>query len=364
MCRLPPSRCKRKIKIILLIGTVLLEIYDVIVDSMEAGDYLGGKALHLSKPQPAAVIAFIVIACLGALFSFVKIIFIVAYYWKITQRENAERNFEYYLDESQTNPEYKEEIERHFAVINLAIKSLTLILEDIAQAALPYWFVTRCSVDFDILKICFICVSPFLNFAYFTFIVVRFVWNYNGKHESKLRVFLVFLLIINIAPFAFGVLSSKVAFDRTHLIGDVPKIVLVQQKRVNQTKFGPESNVGILKEKSLYAVWRIIERADSHCANISLKCKNGSFFDNKIFDGCLQVRFILCYDSVLLNIVYRIQICKEYPPNCYNVPINKAGLSLRYTSDFCGENEANPEWRDVGSIYPFLNKNTDKGIVE
>ena len=74
MCRILPSRCKRKIKIILLIGiTVLLEIYDVIVDSMEAGDYLGGKALHLSKPQPAAAIAFIVLACLGALFSFVKI---------------------------------------------------------------------------------------------------------------------------------------------------------------------------------------------------------------------------------------------------------------------------------------------------
>lgn len=70
--------------------------------------------------------------------------------------------------------------------------------------------------------------------------------------------------------------SSKVAFDRTHLIGNVAKILLVQQEGVNRTVFGPENKPGILEKRGLYAVCRTIERADSQCANISLKCKDGS----------------------------------------------------------------------------------------
>ena len=346
------SRCAGKIKPIFLVATVLMEIYDVIIDIMEAYDYQAGKLLHLSKPRPQAAKAFIVLASIGAIFSLVKIIFVIIYHWKVKHAAKVEWHSEHFQEELCTDTESKEELERHFANINLAIKSLTLIFEDVAQAVLPYWFITRCSVDFDsIVKICFICVCPILNFAYFTFIAVRIVWRYKGKHKSKLRVFLVFLLAINVIPFAFGVLSSKVAFDRTHLIGDVPKIVLVQQK-VNGTAFGAENNPEVLKEKNLYAVWRIIERADSHCANISFKCKNGSFFANKIFNGCSEVRFILCYKSALLNIVYKIQICQGYPTNCTDVKINKTGLYLRYTSDFCGENKANQEeWGDVASIY-------------
>ena len=348
-CRLL-SRCVGKIKPVLLVITVLMEIYDVIIDSMEANDYQAGKTLHLSKPEPKAAKAFITLASIGAIFSLVKIIFVIIYYWKLRHTTTMEWNSEH-QEEPHSNTKSKDEIERHFAFINLSVKSLTLIFEDIAQAALPYWFVTRCSVDFDsIVKICFICVSPILNFAYFTFIAVRIVWKYRGKHKSKLHVCLVFLLLINIIPFAFGVLSSKVAFDRTHLIGDVPKIVLVQQ-RVNETTFGPGNNPEVLKEKSLYAVWQIIERANSHCANISLKCKNGSFFGNRIFNGCSNVRFILCYKSAVSNIAYEIQICKGYPISCHKVQIDKAGLYLRYTSDFCGENEANPEQNDAGFIY-------------
>jgi hypothetical protein len=64
---------------------------------------------------------------------------------------------------------------------------------------------------------------------------------YKGKHKSKLSVFLIFVLIINIIPFAFGVFSSKVAFDRTHLIGNVANILLVQQEGVNRIVFGPEN---------------------------------------------------------------------------------------------------------------------------
>lgn len=86
---------------------------------------------------------------------------------------------------------------------------------------------------------------------------------YKGKHKSKLRVFLIFVLIINIIPFAFGVFSSKVAFDRTHLIRNVAQNLLVQQEGVNRTVFGPEKKPGILEKRGLYAVCRTIERADS-----------------------------------------------------------------------------------------------------
>ena len=31
--------------------------------------------------------------------------------------------------------------------------------------------------------------------------------------------------------------------------------------------------------------------------------------------------------------------------------INKSALSLRYNSDFCGENEGNPEWGEIDFVY-------------
>lgn len=343
-------RLVKKIKQIFLIATILMEIFDVVVDTMEAVDYQEGRSLHLSKPKKEAAIAFIVLTCTGAVFSVVKVTF-ATYNYRAMLKEKEECNFRYHQEQPTNNLETEDGIEQRFAVLNVAIKALTLIFEDVAQAALPYWFVTRCSVDFDsIVKICFICVCPILNFAYFSFIVIRIVWNYKGKHQSKLRVIVVFLLLINIIPLGFGILSSKVAFDRTHLIGDVPEIELVQREGVNETDFGPSNMTEILKKKSLYAVWKVIEGADNHCANFSLKCKNGSFFSNNIFKGCLEVRFILCYDIARLNIVYRIQICKKSHFNCHNVPLDKTGLSLKYTSDFCGQNEANPEQAEIDSI--------------
>ena len=345
------SRCAKKVKQIFLVATILMEIFDIVVDSMEASDYQGGKSLHLSKPKTEAVVAFIVLACTGAIFSVLKVIF-ATYHYRVMQREKEECNSTYYQEIPINNLETEDGIEQKFGLINIAIKSFTLIFEDVAQAALPYWFVTRCSVDFDsIVKICFICVCPILNFAYFSFIVIRIVWNYRGKHKSKLRITLIFLLLINIIPLGFGILSSKVAFDRTHLIGDVPEIELVQREgAANGSSFKSSWGTEILKKKSLYAIWQIIEGADNHCANFSLKCKNGSFFGNDIFNGCLEVRFILCYDSARLNIVYRIQICQKSRLNCHNTPLNKTGLSLKYTSDFCGESEADPEQAEFDSI--------------
>lgn len=342
------SRCAKKI---FLIATISMEIFDIVVDSMEANDYQGGISLHLSKPKTEAAIAFIVLACIGAMFSVVKVIF-ATYHYKVMQKQKEECNATQYQETPTNNLEIEDGgVEQNFALVNIAIKSLTLIFEDIAQAALPYWFVTRCSVDFDsIVKICFICVCPILNFAYLSFIVIRIVWNYKGKHKSKLRIILIFLLLINVIPLAFGILSSKVAFDRTHLIGDVPEIELVQRERINGSHFMSSSKTEILKKKSLYAIWQIIEGADNHCANFSLKCKNGSFFGNDIFNSCLKVRFILCYDSARLNIVYRIEICKKSRLNCHNTPLNKTGLSLKYTSDFCGENEADPVGGEVDFI--------------
>lgn len=342
------SRCAKKI---FLIATISMEIFDIVVNSMEANDYQGGISLHLSKPKTEAAIAFIVLACIGAMFSVVKVIF-ATYHYKVMQKQKEECNATQYQETPTNNLEIEDgEVEQNFALVNIAIKSLTLIFEDIAQAALPYWFVTRCSVDFDsIVKICFICVCPILNFAYLSFIVIRIVWNYKGKHKSKLRIILIFLLLINVIPLAFGILSSKVAFDRTHLIGDVPEIELVQRERINGSDFMSSSKTEILKKKSLYAIWQIIEGADNHCANFSLKCKNGSFFGNDIFNSCLKVRFILCYDSARLNIVYRIEICKKSRLNCHNTPLNKTGLSLKYTSDFCGENEADPVGGEVDFI--------------
>ena len=52
------TRCTRKLELILLIGTVLMEVYNVVVDSMEASDYQAGKALYLSKHKTEAAIAF------------------------------------------------------------------------------------------------------------------------------------------------------------------------------------------------------------------------------------------------------------------------------------------------------------------
>ena len=148
-CRLL-SRCAGKIKpVFLVIATVLMEIYDVIIDSMEASDYQAGKALHLSKPEPKAAKAFFALASIGTIFSLVKIIFIIIYYWKLRHIAKMEWNSEDLQEESRLNTKSKDEFERNFAIISLSVKSLTLIFEDVAQAALPYWFVTRCSVDFD-----------------------------------------------------------------------------------------------------------------------------------------------------------------------------------------------------------------------
>ena len=120
------------------------------------------------------------------------------------------------------------------------------------------------------------------------------------------RIVLIFLLIFNIIPFAFGVLSSKQTFDLTLLIGSVLAIVLVQQQGTNQAGFAGGSKLEILTVKSLYAVWRIIESVDNQFANIpyiSLKCQNGTLFDNKIFNGCLEVQFIYCVMRFLFQIL-------------------------------------------------------------
>jgi hypothetical protein len=53
------KRCTRKLELIqLLIGAGLMEVYNVVVDSMEASDYQAGKALYFSKHKTEAAIAF------------------------------------------------------------------------------------------------------------------------------------------------------------------------------------------------------------------------------------------------------------------------------------------------------------------
>lgn len=64
---------RKKIKQIFLVATILMEIFDIVIDSMEASDYQGGKSLHLSNPKTEAAVAFIVLACTGAIFSVLKV---------------------------------------------------------------------------------------------------------------------------------------------------------------------------------------------------------------------------------------------------------------------------------------------------
>ena len=68
-----------------------MEIYDVVIDSMEAIDYQTGKALHLSKPEPQVLIVFKLLACIGAVFSLVKITFILVYYRKAIHKKRRKR---------------------------------------------------------------------------------------------------------------------------------------------------------------------------------------------------------------------------------------------------------------------------------
>ena len=320
-----------------------MEVYDVVIDGMEAKNYKAGKTLHLTKPNRTAAVAFIALTSIGAVFSIMKIIFNVVWFLHIIRRKKDDN--ESIEMASCTQSIQKKESELRLNFINIIIKASTLVFEDVAQAIMSYWFVTRCSVIFNsLLKISFICVCPLLNFAYFTFIIIQFAVKYRSKNKREFRCIAVALFLINVVPFVFGVLSCFVAFERTNLVGDVPEIVLVERATfANQTRFNETNQTTIVKKISLYKVWRILESSQTHPRNIRIPCKSNTFIDNKIFNGCTAVKFQFYYDQVEFSIVYKILSCKDSPESCEIVTLNQTSLTLEFSSNFCGEEKLKPK---------------------
>jgi hypothetical protein len=281
-------------KVLVLLGIIAYECYDVIFDTLVAIRYKSGKTLHLANPNHGAAIGFILLATFGVLTSLIKIILCC---------------YEYSSEKSDDKDDE--------CNCSLTMKSVVLLFEDVPQAVMSYYFITRCAVDFDsIWKIGFLCVSPFLSLCFFGAPVLKKAYR---TSNCTLRVFLFFLLLINLIPFVYGALTIKVARERTHLKGSVPQVVVAER-------------TGKKRETDLCEVWKVIHKDTKGCLTKAIDCTG-------IFDTCSSstVGFTLCYDKEEHNIVYSADVPLE-------------GIGLKYDTNFCGDDKPKEDHEKVQSL--------------